>query len=142
MEKLRLREGLAMLQWGGSPPQACDLLHPRETFVRVPKKTGSSLPTALGEWQDHGGKLGAPEQENGRINCGVVNAMGYDRAPKANNYGHTVQHSAVLFFLFRAARVAVCVLHHSSRQHWILNPLSKARDQSCILTDTSRVRFC
>ena len=33
-------------------------------------------------------------------------------------------------------------LHHSSRQHWILNPLSKARDQTCILTDTSWVHYC
>ena len=30
-------------------------------------------------------------------------------------------------------------LHHSSSQHGILNPLSKARDQSHILMDTSRV---
>ena len=32
-------------------------------------------------------------------------------------------------------------LHHSSRQRWILNPLSKARDWTCILTDASQVRF-
>ena len=25
------------------------------------------------------------------------------------------------------------------QQHWILNPLSKARDQTCILMDTSQV---
>ena len=30
-------------------------------------------------------------------------------------------------------------LHHSSRPHWILNPLSEARDQTCILTGTSWV---
>ena len=29
----------------------------------------------------------------------------------------------------------VCDLHHSSWQHWILNRLSKARDQTCILMD-------
>ena len=29
--------------------------------------------------------------------------------------------------------------NHSSRQCWILNPLSEARDQTSILTDTSRV---
>ena len=28
-------------------------------------------------------------------------------------------------------------LHHSSWPHWILNPLSKTRDQTCILMDTS-----
>ena len=27
----------------------------------------------------------------------------------------------------------VCDLHHSSRQCWIINPLSKARDQTWIL---------
>ena len=36
----------------------------------------------------------------------------------------------------------VCDLHHSARQHWILNPLSEARDRTCILTDPRRVRYC
>ena len=31
-------------------------------------------------------------------------------------------------------------LHHSSWQVQILNPLSKARDRTCVLTDTSPVR--
>ena len=31
----------------------------------------------------------------------------------------------------------VCDLHHSPKQHWILNPLSEARDQTCVLMDTS-----
>ena len=35
----------------------------------------------------------------------------------------------------------VCDLHHSSQQRRILNPLSKARDQTRILMDTSLVRF-
>ena len=35
----------------------------------------------------------------------------------------------------------VCDLHHSSWQCWILNPLKEARDQTCILTDTSRVGY-
>ena len=30
-----------------------------------------------------------------------------------------------------------CDLHHSSWQHWIPNPLSEARDQTCILMVTS-----
>ena len=33
-------------------------------------------------------------------------------------------------------------LHHSSQQCRIPNPLSKARDQTWVLTDTSQIRFC
>ena len=33
-----------------------------------------------------------------------------------------------------------CKLHYSSWQCWILNPLSEARDQTHILTDTNQVR--
>jgi len=33
----------------------------------------------------------------------------------------------------------VCNLHHSSRQSQIPNPLSEARDQTCLLMDTSQV---
>ena len=33
----------------------------------------------------------------------------------------------------------VCDLHHSSWQHRIHNPLMEARDQICLLMDTSRV---
>ena len=36
----------------------------------------------------------------------------------------------------------ICDLHHSSRQCWILNPLSEARDRTRIFLDTSRVRYC
>ena len=36
----------------------------------------------------------------------------------------------------------VCNLHHSSWQRQILNPLSEARDQTCILTDLSQIHFC
>ena len=35
----------------------------------------------------------------------------------------------------------ICDLHHSSRQHWILNPLSKARDRTPVLMDVSQVRY-
>ena len=35
----------------------------------------------------------------------------------------------------------VCDLHHSSQQCCILNPLSKARDQTCVLMDTSQIHF-
>ena len=35
----------------------------------------------------------------------------------------------------------VCDLHHSSWQRQIPDPLSKARDQTCILMDTSYVRY-
>ena len=38
----------------------------------------------------------------------------------------------------------ICNIPHSSWQHQILNPLSKARDQTRILMDTSwsQIRFC
>ena len=32
-------------------------------------------------------------------------------------------------------------LHHSSRQHGILNPLSDARDRACVLMGASQVHF-
>ena len=32
-------------------------------------------------------------------------------------------------------------LHHSSQQHWIPDTLSKARDQTRILKDTSQISF-
>ena len=34
-----------------------------------------------------------------------------------------------------------CNLHHSSQKHWILNLLSKDRDRTCILMDTSQVCY-
>ena len=36
----------------------------------------------------------------------------------------------------------VCDLHHSSWQRQIPDPLSEARDQTCVLMDTSGVHFC
>ena len=36
----------------------------------------------------------------------------------------------------------ICDLHHSSRQHWILNPLSEARDQTYNLMVPRQIRFC
>ena len=35
----------------------------------------------------------------------------------------------------------VCDLHHSSWQHWILDPLNKARDRTCILMDIIQICF-
>ena len=35
----------------------------------------------------------------------------------------------------------ICDLHHSSQQGQLLNPLSKAGDGTCILVDTSQIRF-
>ena len=36
----------------------------------------------------------------------------------------------------------ICGLHHSSQQRQILNPRSKARDQTRILMDPSQIHFC
>ena len=36
----------------------------------------------------------------------------------------------------------ICDLHHSSQQHQTADPLSKARDQTHILMDTSPIHFC
>ena len=35
----------------------------------------------------------------------------------------------------------ICDLHHGSRKHWILNPLSKARYQTCILMVPSQICY-
>ena len=35
----------------------------------------------------------------------------------------------------------ICNLRHSLQQRWILNLLSKARDQTCILMDTTLVHY-
>ena len=35
----------------------------------------------------------------------------------------------------------ICDLHHSSQQRRILNPLSKARDQNCVLMDANQIHF-
>ena len=37
--------------------------------------------------------------------------------------------------------IRICNLHHNSWHRQILNPLSKARDQTCVLRDTSQIRF-
>jgi len=36
----------------------------------------------------------------------------------------------------------ICGLHHSSQQCQVLNPLREARDGTCILMDTSQIRYC
>ena len=35
----------------------------------------------------------------------------------------------------------ICHLHHSSQQHRISNPLSEARDQTCVLIDAIQIHF-
>ena len=36
----------------------------------------------------------------------------------------------------------ICVLHHSSQQCRILNPLSGARDRTSVLMATNQVHYC
>ena len=36
----------------------------------------------------------------------------------------------------------ICNLHHISPHGWILNPLHKTRDWTCVLMDTGQIRFC
>ena len=38
--------------------------------------------------------------------------------------------------------ICVCDLHHSSWQFQILNPLSEARDRTCIIMVPCQVHFC
>ena len=85
-------------------------------------------------------------------------------SPRVNEVG--MNGLAIFFFSFRASPMAygssraggrieaadeaystapatrdpscICYLHNSLQQSWILNPLRKARDQTCILMDTSR----
>ena len=35
----------------------------------------------------------------------------------------------------------ICDLNHSSQQHWMLNPLSEARDRTHILLDDSWIHY-
>ena len=35
----------------------------------------------------------------------------------------------------------ICDLHRSSQQHWIFNPMSKARDQTRVIKGTSWVHY-
>ena len=35
----------------------------------------------------------------------------------------------------------ICDLHHSSQQHWIINPLREARDQTCVLMNANQIRL-
>ena len=39
-------------------------------------------------------------------------------------------------------RVAAAGLHHSSWQQWIFNPLSRARDRTCVFMHTSQICYC
>ena len=51
--------------------------------------------------------------------------------------------SGVAYTIVAATRdpSRTCNLHHSSRQCQIPNPLSKARDQTYVLMDTSQIHF-
>ena len=53
---------------------------------------------------------------------------------------HQIGAEAEAYATARAMQDAslVCDLHHSSQQRWILNPLSKVRDQTHNLMDISR----
>ena len=62
--------------------------------------------------------------------CGSSQARGQIRAVAASLH-HSHSNTAMV----------VCDLHHSSRQCWIPDPLSKAGDGTRILMDTSYARF-
>ena len=36
---------------------------------------------------------------------------------------------------------SICDLYHSSRQCWVLNPLSETRDRTCVLMDTRCIHY-
>ena len=63
---------------------------------------------------------------------------------KSSNFSTSLSSLVIFWFCFfwggtpEAHEGSACDLHHSSQQCHILNPLSEARDQSCILMDTSQ----
>ena len=72
---------------------------------------------------------------------------------ESESVGLELQGLHFFFFFLRATLVAygcsqtrgrdravASGLHHSSQKRQILNPLIKAKDRTCILMDTSRVR--
>ena len=69
---------------------------------------------------------------------GSSQARGWITAAAA---GHRHSHSNVRFFFRGFFPSHVCNLHHSSQQRQILNPLSKARDQTCNLMVPSQIHF-
>ena len=65
--------------------------------------------------------------------CGSSQARGRIRATAAGlHHGHSNA---------RSEPHHICNVHHSSRQRWIFNPLSEARDRTHILMDPSQVCF-
>ena len=62
----------------------------------------------------------------------VLVAYGGSKARGSNLYSLYYSHS-------NAGSELICDLHRRLQQRWILNPLSEARDQICLLMDASWV---
>ena len=62
----------------------------------------------------------------------ILHSLFFRAAPMA--YGESQARGPI-----RAAAVG---LHHSSQQCWLLHPLGKARDRTCVLMDASQICFC
>ena len=62
-------------------------------------------------------------QARGRIRATAAGLLAYTTATATTDPSH------------------ICNPHHSSRQHWILNPMSEAGDRTFILMDPSQVHY-
>ena len=67
--------------------------------------------------------------------CGIWRFPGWGQiGAVAASHSHSHSHSNV-----GSDPSRVCDLYHSSKQRWILNPLSEARDRTCVLMDASQI---
>ena len=98
-----------------------------------------------------------------RCAVGASNSLNWRHGCRFLTFSFSLSLSFFFFLLFRAICAAhgsslargwiravatttedlshICDLHHSSRQHQLLKPLSKAWARTCILMDTSQIRY-